>query len=125
MLYHSKAKIENAKKKRIALRYSLSGRHTTEDKVRSLLHSDRDWALILRACLIAEQQKHSVKEREGQFAGAWVMHILRTEDILPPKNLRTLTSIGLLKRMAVTRTGNRAYYSIIDPNGLIKALKKY
>jgi hypothetical protein len=123
MLYHSRAKLERKKKARIATRYDLSGRPTADEKVRRLLRAEPNWGQILRECIIAAGQRKSTKGSVMKFAGAWVMQGLRAQGITPPNNLRTLSSIGIVKLVATTRAGNRAYYTIPDTKGVGRALK--
>ena len=121
MLYRSKSKLEDKKKQRIAARYDLSGKPTTEEKVRQLLYIKSNWRPILEECLIVSKEQ---KGKDGKFAGAWVMNGLRTQGITPPNNLRTLSSIGLIKLAGTARGGKRAYYTIPDLRGLSDALRK-
>jgi hypothetical protein len=121
MLYHSKRKREDAAKRRIAARYDLTGRPTTKEKVRRLLLIKPEWALILHECVIVAKERND----EGKFAGAWVVQSLRTQGITPPNNLRTLTAIGLLRIEKIARGGNRAYYTIPNQKGVVKALKEF
>ncbi|OGZ05474.1 MAG: hypothetical protein A2845_05665 [Candidatus Lloydbacteria bacterium RIFCSPHIGHO2_01_FULL_49_22] len=123
MLYHSKAKLEKLKKKRIAARYDMSGRPTPEERARRLLHAEPIWGPILRECLAIADEKERSKKSTSGFAGAWVMQALRAKGITPPNNLRTPACLGILKLVATTRSGNRAYYHIPDPKGLARALK--
>jgi hypothetical protein len=121
MLYHSKAKREKNAKKRLAERYDLSGRPTTAQVVRLLLHAEPHWGPILRECIIVAQQRKD----DGKFAGAWVMQGLRAQGIPPPNNLRTLARLGLLTLLNTSRHGNRAYYTIPDPKAITKVLKEH
>jgi hypothetical protein len=123
MLYHSRAKLERKKKARITARYDLSGRPTPEEKTRRLLRAEPSWGPILRECIIVASQRKSEKGGTMKFAGAWVMQGLRAGGITPPNNLRTLSSIGIVKLTETTRAGNRAYYTIPDLKGVARALK--
>ncbi len=128
MLYFSKARLERLKKELIARRYDLSGQPTTEEKVRRLLRVNRHFGPILRTCIsVAEERGEESKnsENSGRFAGAWVIQALQVAGIAPPSNLRALASIGLIKLITTTRSGNRAYYTIPDAKGITKALKTF
>lgn len=126
MLYFSKAKLEKIKKKRIAARYSLSAQPTTEEKVRRLFHENKNWIPILRTCIMVAQERGEETrktENSGRFAGAWVIQALQAEGTPPPNNLRALASIGLITLVSRARSGNRAYYTISDPKGIMRALQ--
>lgn len=121
MLYHSKRKREKAIEKRLAARYDLYGRPTPLEKTSRLLRVSPEWGPILRECVVVSKER-SVDDK---FAGAWIVQGLHAKGITPPNNLRTLSGIGLLKRMDTTRGGNRAYYTIPHPNDINIALKKF
>lgn len=117
MLYHSKAKLEKKRRARVAARFDLSGRPTPEEKVRRLIRMEPSWGPVLRECLVVAEK------RSGKFAGAWVIQGLHANGLTPPNNLRTLSSVSLLKLTTTTRAGNRAYYSIPDAKSIARALK--
>ena len=128
MLYYSKARLERIKKNRIAKRYNLSGQPTTEERVRRLIRVNKHFGPILRTCIaVVEERGEETKETENsrRFAGAWVMQALQVAGIPPPNNLRALASVGLIKLVSTTRSGNRAYYTIPDAKGITKALKTF
>lgn len=53
---------------------------------------------------------------EQVFAGRWVL------GGIPVLNLRTLKAKGILKRVGLSRGGHRAYYIMVDPDGVGRAL---
>jgi len=121
MLYHSKVRQKEKAKKRLVTRYGLPAHPTHEDRIRQLLLIEPSWELTLRECLTISKKRSD----DGTFAGAWVMQSLRAQGVTPPNNLRTLTSIGILKLGKTTRGGNRAYYVIQDRKNLAKVLKNF
>jgi hypothetical protein len=121
MLYYSKAKLERTKKARIARRYDLSGKPTIEEKLRQLLRFDLNWLPVLRECLFAAGRDKKTRK----FAGAWVMQGLRAQRITPPNNLRALSSLGILKLAETTRSGNRAYYTLVDQKAIKRVLDDF
>lgn len=98
------------------MRYEVMGKLTPRERVRLLVHNEPKWRAVLRECLLI------AKEHKGQFAGAWVMQSLRFQKIAPPSNLRTLSTLGLLKLEKKTRSGNRAYYTIPHREEIAKGL---
>ncbi len=74
------------------------------------------WSPIVKACL------KEAKRCKGEFAGAWVLQEAKKLKVDWFPNLRPLVSAGILKRTDVTRGGRRAYYLMIDPAGVEKAL---
>ncbi len=78
-----------------------------------------DWIPIIKAAL--EESNRT----ENDFAGAWVLNRLKEQETIEWfPNLRSLVSYGILKKEDTTRGGKRAYYSMIDPDGVEKALLK-
>jgi hypothetical protein len=53
---------------------------------------------------------------EQSFAARWVL------GGIPVLNLRTLKARGILKRVGLSRGGHRAYYVMVDPDGVGRAL---
>ena len=76
-----------------------------------------DWLPIVQECLQLS------KEIKGDFAGAWVYSRVCKKGI-KFSNLRLLTSFGILKKEDTSRGGRRAYYSLIDSQGIEEALKE-
>lgn len=76
-----------------------------------------DWLPIVRECL------NLSKEIKGDFAGAWVYKRV-IERGIKFSNLRLLTSFGILKKEDTSRGGRRAYYTLLDPEGVGYALKE-
>jgi hypothetical protein len=70
-----------------------------------------EWISALMGCLICS-------ERSGRFAGSWVFQ----KDAPRPQNLRPLVRYGILQREGTSRSGHRAYYTMIDPEGVRRAL---
>lgn len=112
----------------MAVRYDLSGRPTTEEKVRRLLRAEPHWGPILRTCISVLEERGAKARNSTEvdwFAGAWVIQALHVAGIRPPNNLRTLAGIGLIKFSTTTRGGNRAYYTIPDAKEITNALKRF
>ena len=125
VLYFSK---EKSRKKRLRQQVDLSGRLTAEEKARRLLRAFPHWKPILLTCItVAKERGEESKNTKysGRFAGAWVIQSLRVDGIPPPSNLRTIATIGLIKLVSTSRSGNRAYYTIPDVAGITKALKEF
>lgn len=76
-----------------------------------------DWLPIVRECLQLS------KEISGDFAGAWIYGRVIKKGI-KFSNLRLLTSFGILKKEGTSRAGRRAYYTIVDPEGVERALNE-
>lgn len=76
-----------------------------------------DWLPIVQECL------NISKEINGDFAGAWVFKRVQ-EKGFKFSNLRLLVSFGVLKKEGTSRAGRRAYYSMIDPEGVERALNE-
>ena len=74
-----------------------------------------DWLEVLSACLRTHDEIN-----EDEFAGAWVHD--RTTNWFP--GLNVLESYGLLEKQATTRAGQRAYWTLEDPEGVRKGLKE-
>lgn len=54
--------------------------------------------------------------RDQMFAARWVL------GGIPVVNLRTLSARGILKKVGSSRGGNRAYYIMVDPDDVGRAL---
>ena len=76
-----------------------------------------DWLPIVRECL------NLSKEIKGDFAGAWVFKRVQKKG-LKFSNLRLLVSFGILKKEGTSRQGRRAYYTVVDPEGVEQALNE-
>ena len=55
--------------------------------------------------------------RDQEFAGTWVL------GGIPVLNLRTLSARRLLEKTGSSRRGHRAYYRMVDPDGVGEALR--
>jgi len=55
--------------------------------------------------------------REQDFAARWVL------GGIPVVNLRTLSARGILEKVGSSRGGHRAYYRMVDPDGVGQALR--
>jgi hypothetical protein len=53
------------------------------------------------------------------------MQGLRAQRITPPNNLRALSSLGILKLAETTRSGNRAYYTLVDQKAIKRVLDDF
>jgi hypothetical protein len=95
---------------------NISGR----DAVKRLLgdHPEKEWLLIVRACL-AESQR-----TRGEFAGTWALQEANKLGIQWFPNLRPLVSCGVLRKTGGSRGGRRAYYVMPDPEGVKRALEE-
>jgi hypothetical protein len=76
-----------------------------------------DWLPIVSECF------NLSKEIKGDFAGSWVFRRVQ-EKGLKFSNLRLLVGFGILKNEGTSRAGRRAYYSVIDPEGVERALNE-
>ncbi len=54
---------------------------------------------------------------DQSFAGTWVT------GGIPVVNLRTLSARGILEKVGSSRRGHRAYYRVVDPDGVGQALR--
>ena len=54
--------------------------------------------------------------RDQMFAARWVL------GEIPVVNLRTLSARGILKKLGSSRGGHRAYYLMVDPDDVGRAL---
>ncbi len=55
--------------------------------------------------------------RDQIFAARWVL------ERLPEINLRTLSARGILEKVGSSRGGHRAYYRMVDPDAVGRALR--
>lgn len=74
------------------------------------------WFEILRACLVV------ARRTEGEFAGAWVLNEAKKHGIEWIPNLRPLVTYGILRRTGSARGGRRAYYEMVDLEGVRSAV---
>ena len=86
--------------------------------VKRLAVERSDWLPIVRECLNFWKQHHA------DFAGAWIYQRMQEIGGLKFSNLRLLVSFGILKKEGTSRQGRRAYYSIVDPEGVEQALNE-
>jgi hypothetical protein len=84
--------------------------------VRRFLGDFPAWFHILRACLVVARRS------EGEFAGAWVLNEARKFGIEWIPNLRPLVTYGILRRTGTARGGRRAYYAMVDLEGVRSAI---
>lgn len=78
---------------------------------RGFLRDHPEWADVLVACY----EEAGVTE---EFAGAWVLE--RTGRWFP--GLRMLVTAGVLERVRGSRAGRRAYYRMVDREGVGRVL---
>ena len=97
--------------------YSMTEEISGYKAVKRLAIERPDWLPIVRECL------NLSKEISGDFAGAWVFRRVQKKG-LKFSNLRLLVSFGILKKEGTSRAGRRAYYSMIDSDGIEKALNE-
>jgi transcriptional regulator with XRE-family HTH domain len=55
--------------------------------------------------------------RDHDFAARWIL------GGIPVVNLRTLSARGILEKVGSSRGGDRAYYRMVDPDGVGQALR--
>ncbi len=78
------------------------------------------WLPILMAAI-----KEAKRTEEHGFAGAWVLQEAQeTDDVKWIPNLRPLVSAGILQRTEISRGGKRAYYIMLDVQGVERAAKE-
>ena len=95
--------------------YSMTEEISGYKAVKRLAVERPDWLPIVRECL------NLAKEIKGDFAGAWVFKRVQKKG-LKFSNLLLLVSFGILKKEGTSRQGRRAYYTMIDPEGVEQAL---
>jgi len=88
------------------------------DAVKRLARERTKWLPIVEACLEEE------KRTNGDFAGTWVLEAAKKRGIQWFPNLRVLVSYGILQVKDRSRGGRRAYYTMLDPEGVQKALQE-
>ena len=98
--------------------YSMTEEISGYKAVKRLAVERPDWLPIVRECL------KFWKEHHADFAGAWVYQRLQESGGPKFSNLRLLVSFGILKKEGTSRQGRRAYYSIVDPEGVEQALNE-
>lgn len=87
---------------------------STYDRIMQLAREGNTLALaVLKACY----EWVLTNGRDHHFAARWVL------GGLPVINLRTLSARGLLEKIRSTRGGHRAYYHMVDPDGVGEALR--
>ncbi len=87
---------------------------STYDRIMQLAREGNALALgILKQCY-DWVLKH---ERDQMFAAHWVL------GGIPVINLRTLRARGILEQVGSSRGGHRAYYRMIDPDAVGRALR--
>lgn len=95
-----------------------ASRHSYVATIR-FLRDHPDWLPILKACL-----SEAWRTGEHGFAGAWVLQEAKiTGNVRWFPNLRPLVTAGILERRDVTRGGRRAYYVMLDAQGVEAAIK--
>jgi hypothetical protein len=80
--------------------------------VKTLGSEDPCWLPVVRECY-----RWTTTNGE-RFARSWIVQ--NTGQWFP--NLKPLVSRGILEKLSTTRGGSRAYYRLIDPNGVARAL---
>lgn len=97
----------------------LPGYRAIKRLVRDLKHNEGAqsyWLQISRICLDEHYRT------QGDFAGAWVFDEAKRQGLRGFNNLRRLVSYGILRKEGTSRKGRRAYYSMVDPTGVERAL---
>jgi len=87
--------------------------------VKRLAEERPDWIPIVKECLECAQ-------KYKKFAGSWVLRSLKekTKKKVWKPGLRTLVAYGILKKIDTSRSGRRAYYVMLDPEGVKRALQE-
>src|SRR3989344_8251669 len=98
--------------------YSMTEEISGYKAVKRLAVERPDWLPIVRECL------KFWKEHHADFAGSWVYQSLQESGGPKFSNLRLLVSFGILKKEGTSRQGRRAYYTIVDPEGVEQALNE-
>ena len=81
--------------------------------VKEIAREKPEWIPVVQACY------EEAGETE-EFAGAWVLN--RLGRWVP--SLRSLASRGVLQKVDTTRGGRRAYYRMLDRDGVGRALEE-
>ena len=82
--------------------------------VRQLTLERPEWLPVLETCY------EVAMSTSNRFCGAWVYW--RRRQWFP--SLRPLVRYGILEKLDTTRGGRRAYYRMVDPEGVHKDLKE-
>lgn len=77
------------------------------------------WLPIVKACVVVAERS------KGKFPGTWVFQEAREPGIEWFRSLRRLASYKILRRTHVARGGHRAYYVVLDIEGVKAALKEF
>lgn len=85
---------------------------------RRFLRDHPKWLDVVAACVVEANRCN------GEFAGAWALNEAKKSGRSWFPNLRPLVSYGILRRTDVTRGGRRAYYVMLDIQGVGTALKE-
>ncbi len=80
------------------------------DAVKNLSSEHPEWLPAVVACY----------NRTGEFAGKWILRQIGWQ----PNSLRPLASRGILERVDTSRGGHRAYYRMVDWEGVGRALQE-
>ena len=96
--------------------YSMTEEISGYKTVKRLAVERPDWLPIVRECL------DFTKEYKADFAGSWIFERVQRKSGKGFSNLRLLVSFGILKKEGTSRAGRRAYYTIVDPEGVERAL---
>lgn len=98
--------------------YSMNEEVSGYKAVKHLAVERPDWLPIVWECL------KFWKEYHADFAGAWIYERMQKKGGQKFSNLRLLVSFGILKKEGTSRQGRRAYYAIVDPEGVEQALNE-
>ena len=102
----------------------------TRDAIRTLASERRDWIPIVRSCL-----RMARRTADSGFAGRWVLNDLKSKEkwtglthghttVQWFPGLTLLVRCGILSHRSSTRGGKRAYYTMVDPDGVESALNE-
>jgi len=97
--------------------YSMTEEISGYKAVKRLAVERPDWLPIVQECL------NLSKEIKGDFAGTWVFKRVQKKG-LRFSNLRLLVSFGILRKEGTSRAGRRAYYSMVNLEGVEQALNE-
>lgn len=90
--------------------------------VKRLAIERKEWIPIVNTVLEVYKNLQGIGNKD-EVAGAWVFNRAK-EQGLKFNNLRLLVSYAILQKEGTSRGGRRAYYSIIDPEGVERALRE-
>lgn len=82
-------------------------------------HPGVEWPLVLRIC-----PDETEVRKDKEFSGHAVLEKARGMGVESVRNLRSLCTAGILQKTEGSRGGHRAYYSMIDPEGVRRALRE-